>query len=75
MTTLGLFLTKRSIAQASLSRSTGIRKQRLSDLWMLESSRLTAKELYLIAQAIKIDPQEILKSIYPDLNLDEVQKS
>lgn len=70
MTELGLYLAKKSISKAEVSRKTGISKPRLSELTLNESTQLRAKELYLIALAIDVDPCEVLNEIYKDLGLD-----
>jgi len=69
MTSLGLYLAKKSINKAEVSRRTGISKSRLSQLSSNESTKLRADELYLIALAIDIDPGAIFKEIYSDLKL------
>lgn len=69
MTSLGLYLAKKSINKAEVSRRTGISKSRLSQLSSNESAKLRADELYLIALAIDIDPCEVLKEIFRDLSL------
>ena len=70
MTQLGLFLTKKSVNKAMVSRRTGISESRLSQLSSNESTQLRAKELYLIALAIDVDPCEVLKEIYSDVQLE-----
>ncbi len=69
MTQLGLFLTKKSVNKAMVSRRTGISESRLSQLSSNESTQLRAKELYLIALAIDVDPCEVLKEIFDDVEL------
>ncbi len=71
MTQLGTFLTKKSVNKAMVSRRTGISESRLSQLSSNESTQLRAKELYLIALAIDVDPCEVLKEIYGTLSLEE----
>lgn len=70
MTQLGLFLTKKSVNKAMVSRRTGISESRLSQLSSNESTQLRAKELYLIALAIDVDPCEVLKEVYQDVRLE-----
>lgn len=70
MTNLGLFLAKKSVNKAEISRKTGISKSRLSELSMNSSTKLRAEELYLIALAIDADPCEILKHLFKDLKLN-----
>lgn len=69
MTNLGLFLAKKSVNKAEISRKTGISKSRLSELSMNDTTKLRADELYLIALAIDVDPKELLAHLYKDLKL------
>lgn len=69
MTSLGLYLTKKSVNRAMVSRRTGISQARLSQLSSNGSTKLRADELYLIALAIDVDPGELLKEVYKDLKL------
>lgn len=71
MTNLGLFLAKKSVNKAEISRKTGISKSRLSELSMNTSTKLRADELYLIALAIDVDPKELLNQLYSELKLKE----
>ena len=70
MTTLGLYLAKKTVNKAEVSRRTGISTSRLSELSLKESAHLRAKELYLIALAIDVHPCDILKEIYAGVELD-----
>jgi putative transcriptional regulator len=69
MTSLGLYLTKKSINKAEVSRRTGISKSRLSQLSSNETTKLRADELYLIALAIDVDPCEVLTEVCGDVEL------
>lgn len=69
MTKLGLYLAKKSINKAEVSRKTGISKSRLSQLSSNETTKLRADELYAIALAIDVDPCEVLKELYADTRL------
>ncbi|MCR6641620.1 MAG: helix-turn-helix transcriptional regulator [Sporocytophaga sp.] len=69
MTELGLFFAKKSINKADVSRKTGISASRLSELTLNEDTHLRAKELYLIALAIDVDPCELLKAIFKGVSL------
>ncbi|WP_435139072.1 helix-turn-helix domain-containing protein [Formosa sp. A9] len=69
MTPLGLYLVKKSVNRAMVSRRTGISQARLSQLSSNESTKLRADELYLIALAIDEDPCDILNEVYKDLQL------
>lgn len=61
---LGKYLTDKSINKAEVSRKTGMRKSRLSQLSTKEKTNLKAEELYLISKAIGVDPNEILEKLY-----------
>ncbi len=69
MTSLGLYLTKKSVNRAMVSRRTGISQARLSQLSSNEATKLRADELYLIALAIDVDPCDVLKEVCKDLKL------
>lgn len=70
MTVLGIYLAKKSINKSEVSRKTGISKPRLSELTLKESAHLRAKELYLIALSIDVDPCDVLKELYRDVKLE-----
>jgi putative transcriptional regulator len=70
MTSLGLYLTKKSVNRAMVSRRTRISQARLSQLTSKESTKLRADELYLIALAIDIDPGEMFKEVFRELKLE-----
>ena len=70
MTSLGLYLTKKSVNRAMVSRRTGISQARLSQLTLNKSTKLRADELYLIALAIDIDPGEMFKEVFSDFKLE-----
>lgn len=69
MTELGLFLAKKSINKAEVARKTGIRTNRIGELTLNPEAHLRAKELYLIALAIDVDPCELLKAIFKEVVL------
>tara|TARA_R110002072_G_scaffold28301_2_gene91113 strand:+ start:128 stop:346 length:219 start_codon:yes stop_codon:yes gene_type:complete len=71
MTSLGLYLTKKSVNRAMVSRRTGISQARLSQLSSNRSTRLRADELYLIALAIDVDPGDLLNEVCKDLKLEK----
>ena len=71
MTNLGLYLAKKTVNKAEVSRRTGISKSRLTQLTSNKSTRLKADELYLIALAIDVDPGNVFKELYSDLKLIE----
>lgn len=72
MTELGLYLSKKSASKAEISKKTGISKSRISELTLNQSTQLRARELYLIALAIDVDPCEVMKEIFKDLKLENV---
>lgn len=67
MTILGKYFTKKSINKASISRITGITTSRLTRLSRNDNSKLTAEELFLIAQALEINPSELLNELFNHL--------
>ena len=69
MTKLGLYLAKKSINKAEVSRRTGISKSRLSQLSSNDTTKLRADELYAISLAIDVDPCEVLKELFGDMVL------
>ncbi len=72
MTKLGRYLELKSINKASISRITGITTSRLSRLSNDSTSKLTAKELFLLSQALEVKPEIILTKIYPNTKLQEI---
>ncbi len=72
MTELGLYLAKKSINKAEVSRKTGISKSRISQLSSNPKTKLSAKELYMISLAIDADPCEVFKEIFFDVKLPKV---
>lgn len=71
MTDLGLYLAKRTVNKAEVSRRTGISKSRLTQLTSNDSAKLRADELYLIALAINADPGEMFKELFEGMGLRE----
>ncbi|MCM5661820.1 helix-turn-helix domain-containing protein [Galbibacter mesophilus] len=71
MTPLGIYLIKKSVNRAMVSKRTGISQARLSQLSLNESTKLRADELYLIALAIDVDPGDLLKEVCKDLKLSK----
>lgn len=69
MTSLGKYLSEKSINKADVSRKTGISKSRLSELSRKETAKLKADEAYLIALAIDVSPEEILNKVCCHLKL------
>lgn len=72
MTELGQYLSKKSASKAEISKKTGISKSRMSELTLNESTQLRARELYLIALALDVDPCEMMKEIFKGVRLDEI---
>lgn len=70
MTELGLYLAKKSVSKAAVAQRTGLSRSRLSELTLNATTHLRAKELYLIALAIDVDPCEVLKEIYGEVKLN-----
>ena len=70
MTDLGIYLTRKSVSKAEISRKTGISKPRLSELTLNPNTHLRAKELYLIALSIEVDPCDVLKELFRDVKLE-----
>lgn len=64
MTTLGLYLQKRSANKAEVARKAGITPQRMNEITLNEKSHLRARELYLIGLAIGVNPGELLNEIF-----------
>ena len=73
MTVLGELLSKKSIKKAEVSRKTGISTSRLTELSRNESTRLRVDELYLIALAIDVPPEEILNKVCEHIKLKTVK--
>ncbi len=70
MTKLGNFLDKKSVNKSEISRRTGLRKSRLSELSTNDKAKLRADEIYLIAIAIDVDPCEVLKEVCGHLKIN-----
>lgn len=70
MTELGQYLSKKSASKAEIAKKTGISKSRISELTLNPSTQLRARELYLIALALDVDPGEMFKEIFRDLKLE-----
>lgn len=63
LTKLGEYFEKKSISKASITRKTGIGKNRLSRLSLDPTTKLLADEVYLIALALEINPAELLEYV------------
>jgi len=73
MTKLGEFFVKKSINRSIVSRKTGLSKSRLTELSNNQSSKLRAKELFLIALALDLDPSELLMFVCSDVSLPQLE--
>ena len=71
MTRVGEYFIKKSVSKAEISRKTGISKARLSELSNKENTHIKATELYLIALAIDVKPEDFLNFVCEDLVLRE----
>ena len=69
MTRLGKYLEKKAISKATVANRTGLCSSRLSELNNNHSTHLKAKEFYLIALAIHVEPNEILKEVFKEVKL------
>ena len=69
MTQLGEYLDKKAISKTAVANRTGISRSRMSELTNNPSTHLKAKELYLIALAIDVEPNEIIKEVFKEVNL------
>lgn len=72
MTLLGEYLTSKSVSKAEVARKTGLSASRLSELSRNNSTVLKAEELYLIALAIDVNPEEIMLKIYGHIKLKKL---
>jgi putative transcriptional regulator len=68
MTLLGEYLARKSVNRALISRKTGISKTRLNELCNNPSTQLKVRELYLIAVAIEVVPDELMLWVCKGLN-------
>jgi len=74
MTELGLYLSRKSVNRSDVARKTGISKTRLSELSNNLRTKLRADELYLIALAIDVKPDEVLNEVCKELTLVKENK-
>lgn len=70
LTPLGRFLTTRINNNVILSKKTGIKEPRLSELFNDSNAGLLAKEVYLIALALKEEPGDVFLYLYQHLKLN-----
>ncbi|RXK86002.1 helix-turn-helix domain-containing protein [Filimonas effusa] len=71
MTSLGLYLARKSVSKSEVARKTGLSKARISELTLNPTTKLQAEELYKIALAIDVNPCEILMELFKDVKLIE----
>ena len=69
MTKIGLYLAKKSVNKAEISRRTGLSKSRISQLTSNDNAKLRVGELHLIALAMDVDPCEVLEEVCRGLEL------
>lgn len=69
MIVLGEYLSVKSINKADVSRKIGVSKFIFSELSRKETAKLKANEVYLIALAIDVPLEEILKNVCGHLKL------
>jgi len=74
MTSLGLYLFRKSINKAEVSRKTGLSPSRLSELTLNEKSHLRVSELHLIAKAIDVDVCDLLKAISEEEHRSDMER-
>lgn len=69
MTSLVKYFLEKSLNKVNISRKTGIKTSRQSNLGTKKSAKLTAEELHLIALAIDVKPTDILTELCGHLKL------
>jgi len=74
LTKLGLYLAKKFVNRAELSRNTGLSESRLSELSINPTSKIRGDEIYLIALALRVDGNEILDFLYGHLKLKDTMR-
>lgn len=63
MTTLGNYLAGKSVIKSEVVRRTGIRKARITELTLNNSTKLRADKLHLIALANKTNHNQIFEKV------------
>lgn len=74
LTKFGLFIEEKSRNQKAIQKKTGISENRLSILSNKLDSRVLARELYLVALAMEIDPQEIWDYLFGHLEINSPER-
>jgi len=67
MTRLGEFLARKAINKAHLGRQTKLSRQRISELCLNQSAKLTGFELYKISRAMEIEISVLAEILYGGL--------
>ena len=71
MTKPGEYLFTKSANKALVSRKTGLSKQRMGEITLNQNAKLRADEVYLVAMAIGVEPDELFLYVCKDLKLKE----
>lgn len=74
LTKLGKIFADKSVNQASISRRTGVSKQKLTMFSTQSTDRMLASEIYLIALAIEEEPGALLDVLCNHLKVKEDTK-
>jgi DNA-binding Xre family transcriptional regulator len=74
MTIFGLYITKKLISRAELSRKTGITENRMYNLCESEKTEIRGREIHLIALALEIEPNELHSILFENVKLPERKK-
>jgi DNA-binding Xre family transcriptional regulator len=67
MNKLGEYFELKSVNQSDIARKTGLSNSRISELATKPNAHLRAKELYLIALAMDVNPCDMLEALYGEL--------
>ena len=67
MATLGEYFTLKSVNKSDIARKSGLSNSRISELSTKPNVHLRARELYLIALAMDVNPCDMLEALYGDL--------
>lgn len=66
-TIFGKYLERKSINQAALARTTGIRANRISEFATQDCLKMRADEIYVIAKALGESPARLLDYLLEDI--------
>jgi DNA-binding Xre family transcriptional regulator len=75
LTKLGILFAKKSVNQASISRRTGISKQRLTTLATQSTERIRAIEICQLALAMEEEPGDLLDLLCNHVQVKEDTKA